>query len=94
MSWEFTRPLPLFLHYIEILFLIIVSRSENIIFYSMLYSMYMNAGVISLFYPIMAFGFGLLEELRPKKSFWNAVRIYTTFLLLIKFIFSLKIMQD
>jgi hypothetical protein len=52
----------------------------------------MNAGVISLFYPIMAFGFGLLEEKRPKKSFWNAVRIYTTFLLLIKFIFSLKIM--
>ena len=94
MSWEFTRPFPLFLHYIETLFLIIISRSESIIFNFMLFSMYMNAGVISLFYPIMAFGFGLLEEKRPKKSFWNAVRIYTTFLLLIKFIFSLKIMQD
>ena len=63
-------------------------------FVSMLLSMYVNAGVISLFYPIMAFGYGMLEETRPGKQFWRIVRTYTTILLLIKFICTLKVMKD
>jgi hypothetical protein len=33
----------------------------------MIMSMYQNAGLISLFYPIAVFGFAALEEKRPKK---------------------------
>lgn len=55
--------------------------------------MYQNAGLISVFYPIMGFGWGLVNETRPKKEYWRIIRIYTTFLLLAKFIFNLAIME-
>lgn len=60
----------------------------------MLLSMYVNAGLISLFYPVAAFGYGMLEETRPGIQFWRIVRTYTTILLLIKFICTLKFMKD
>ena len=50
----------------------------------------MNAGLISVFYPIMVFGFGLVEEVRPKKEFWRIIRLYTTFVLIIKMVFNLS----
>ena len=53
--------------------------------------MYQNAGIISLPYPIMVFGYALIEETRPKKEFWRGVRLYTTFILLFKFTLNLKI---
>ena len=56
-------------------------------------SMYMNAGIISIVYPISLFGYALIEETRPDKSFWAYIRIYTTFLLLFKFILNLSIME-
>ena len=56
----------------------------------MILSMYMNAGLISVFYPIMVFGFGLVEEVRPKKEFWRIIRLYTTFVLIIKMVFNLS----
>jgi len=59
----------------------------------MIYSMWMNEGLVSVFYPIMVFGFGLINEVRPSKEFWRTIRLYTTFLLLLKFIFNLAIMQ-
>ena len=39
----------------------------------MISSMYANAGIVSLFYPSFVFGYGLLEEKRPGKSFWKIV---------------------
>lgn len=56
----------------------------------MIFSMYENAGLVSLFYPISVFGFAILEEKRPKKSFWIMVRKYTVVLLIFKFIFNLQ----
>lgn len=51
--------------------------------------MYMNAGIISLPYPIAVFGWALLEERRPGKKFWNFIRYYTEMLLGFKFILNL-----
>ena len=53
--------------------------------------MYENAGLVSLFYPIAVFGYAILEEKRPKKSFWIMVRKYTVVLLIFKFILNLQI---
>jgi len=38
----------------------------------------------------MVFGFGLIEEVRPKKEFWRIIRLYTTFVLILKLGFNLK----
>lgn len=57
----------------------------------MIFSMYENAGIISLPYPIAVFGWAMLEERRPGKKFWRFIRIYTEMVLLFKFIFNLDV---
>lgn len=79
------------MRYIETFFYILISQTQNLIYVSMIMSMYQNAGIISLPYPIMVFGYALIEETRPKKEFWRGVRLYTTFILLFKFTLNLKI---
>ena len=56
----------------------------------MMFGMYENAGLISIIYPMAIFGYALLEETRPKNMFWKVMRLYTSTILLIKFIFNLK----
>jgi hypothetical protein len=92
-TWEFTRPLSMFFKILETIFYMGISHTQNLIYLSMMLSMYMNAGLISIPYPISLFGYALIEETRPKKAYWIYIRIYTTFLLLLKFIFNLKIME-
>lgn len=89
MSWDFTRSLPMMLHLIETFFYILISQSQSIIYFSMIFSMYMNAGFISLPYPIAVFGWALLEERRPGKQFWLFIRYYTEIILGFKFILNL-----
>jgi len=55
----------------------------------MMLSMCSNAGMISIVYPILVFGYALLEETRPNKEFWAYIRIYSTGLLFIKMLFNL-----
>jgi len=90
ITWNFTRPWAMFIRIIETFFYIWVSQTQNLIYVSMILSMYKNAGLISAFYPIMTFGFALVEEVRPKKEFWRVVRLYTTFVLIIKMVFNLS----
>ena len=94
MSFEFTRSFAMFINYIETFFCILVSQSEAFIYIGMIFSMYMNAGVISLFYPFMAFGYGMLEEKRTGKVFFRWIRWYTTGLLLFKFVVTLRIAKE
>ena len=58
----------------------------------MILSMYINAGMISVIYPIAVFGYALIEETRPRKEFWIFIRTYTSFLLVFKFIVNLSIL--
>ena len=57
----------------------------------MILSMYCNAGLISIVYPILVFGYAMLEETRPRKEFWTKIRAYTQFLLVVKFLANLSI---
>jgi len=52
----------------------------------MIFSMYVNAGIVSLFYPFAAFGYGMLEEQRPSKGFWSLIQSYSIYLLFAKII--------
>lgn len=53
-------------------------------------SMFQNAGIISLIYPISVFGYALLEETRPRREFWIFIRQYTTVVLFFKFVMNLQ----
>jgi hypothetical protein len=49
-----------------------------------------NAGLISLAYPFVVFGYALMEERSPRKRLWYTLMIYTEALILAKFIFQLS----
>ena len=83
----------MFFKLIETFFYIIISNTQNLIFFSMMLSMYMNAGLISMIYPILLFGYALLEETRPRRRFWEFLRRYTTTLLFIKFVCNLSVFE-
>lgn len=91
-TWAFTRFGSMFFKLIETFFYIVISNSQNLIYISMILSMYVNAGLISVIYPILVFGYAMMEETRPRKEFWTKIRAYTQFLLIIKFIANLSIL--
>ena len=66
-TWEFTRPTSMLFKLVETWFKIIISNTQSLIYICMIYSMYVNAGIISLLYPLMVFGYALLEETRPNR---------------------------
>ena len=51
-------------------------------------------GFATLVYPFSVFGFGAMEETRPKKHFWQFIILYTQILLIIEFVLSLKFWQE
>lgn len=76
--------------YIRLLIEIMVSYSDSVCYILMLVSMMKNAGLISLFYPLVVFGYALLEEINPKKRVWYFLMLYTELLILAKFIVQLS----
>jgi len=88
-TWIFTRHSSMFFKYIELLFYMIISNTDQIIYFCMFWSMYNTAGMITILYPMALFGYALLEETRPRKEFWTFIRIYTTIILCIKFTLNL-----
>lgn len=92
-TWEFTRPASMMHKLLETFFYIIISNTQNLIYLSMMFSMYANAGILSIVYPISLFGYALIEETRPRKEYWVFIRSYTSFLVFIKFIANLAIMN-
>lgn len=93
-TWEYTRFSSMIFRYIETLFYIIISCTENLTYLSMIYSMYTNAGLITMFYPMVLFGYALLNEVRPNYKFWRMVLTYSIIILTVKFICSLQAIRD
>jgi hypothetical protein len=93
-TWSFTRTLPMVLHILEAMFYSIISNTQNIIYFAMIFSMFQNAGFISLIFPMLVFGYALIEETRPNKNFWIFVRKYTVGLLFFKFCVNLSVFGD
>ncbi len=89
-TMEFIAPFSLTMRLLETCFHIMISQTQNLVYLSMILSMYANAGLISLYYPLMIFGWGLIEESRPDKAFWDHLRRYTTFVLVVKILLNME----
>jgi len=57
----------------------------------MILTHFLNASLLSLFYPLSVFGVALLEESRPGKQFWRVALGYTISLLMLKVIVQLNL---
>lgn len=60
----------------------------------MICSMYMNAGLISVFYPFTVFGYALIEESRPDMRYWQNIRTYTILVMMFKLFLNLSVFDD
>jgi hypothetical protein len=78
---------------LETFFYMIISNTQNLIYLSMIFSMYANAGLLSIIYPISLFGYALIEE-RPRREYWIIMRQYTSFIVFIKFVANLSILNS
>lgn len=73
--------------YIRLMFEIVATYSDSICYILMIVSMMKNAGLISIMYPLVVFGYSLMEEINPRKRIWYILMIYTELLILTKFVF-------
>ena len=73
--------------YFSLFIEILITYSDSVCYFLMIISMMKNAGLISLVYPFIVFGYALMEEVNPTKKFWYSILIYTEFLIMIKFLF-------
>lgn len=89
-TWAFTRPSSMLIKYIELFYYILITNTHNFIYFFMMFSMYQNAGLMSIVYPISIFGYALIEESRPKKEYWDFIRVYTLIILFIKMVANLS----
>ena len=76
--------------YLRLLIEIIVTYSDSVCYILMLVSMMTNAGLISILYPMVVFGYALMEEVNPRKRIWYSLMVYSEVLILAKFIFQLS----
>lgn len=63
----------MFFKIMETVAYIIISNTEILAYLAMILSMFVNAGLISIMYPISIFGYALFEETRPKQLYWNFI---------------------
>lgn len=93
-TWAFTRHQSMLMKYFELFFYVFVTNTDNFLYFFMMLSMYQNAGLMSIIYPISIFGYALIEENRPKKGYWDLIRVYTIFILLLKLVANLSWLDD
>jgi hypothetical protein len=75
------------IRYLSLFMEILITYSEYLCYFFMIVSMMVSAGLLTLFYPLIVFGYALLEETTPSKGCWYLILIYTMFLILTMFIY-------
>ena len=69
----------------------ISSNFDYFIYLIMIIDHMINSSILSLFYPLSIFCYALLENPRPKRTYWQVCLFYTILVLIVKFIFQLKL---
>jgi len=69
----------------------IISQTENICFAIMFINFAFNANLISVFLPISALFYAMLENPKPSHRYWRFVTTYMLVVISMKFIYQLPI---
>ena len=72
------------------LFYFFLENFHYVCYFFMILNNMLNSSIISLFWPIIVFGYGLLEYPKPRNSFWKIALFYSIFTIVLKFMFQLK----
>ena len=71
--------------YVLIFYKILISHSELLCYFWMLASTFMKPGALYMVYPMLIFGYAILEEQKPGRYFWFFVIFYTQLLIIMNF---------
>ena len=66
---------------------------EYIVYLTMILNHLVSGSLISMFYPIFIFLFGICQFPRPAKLFWKILLIYSALIILLKFMLQLNILE-
>jgi len=72
----------------------IICNTQKLAYFFMLLSIFTNAGLISIVYPLAVFGYALLEETRPSKRFWRIMLYYSISVICLKCIMNLQYIEE
>lgn len=86
MTWQRT-----FTRYIVVIYKALVSYSELFCYIMMLLATLMKAGWLYMVYPVTIFGYCMLEEKRPGRTYWFFILFYTQFLIVVNFMVQLEL---
>ena len=78
---------------IKSIFRFSVENIEYIVYLFMILNHLVSGSLISMFYPVFIFLFGICQYPRPEKIFWKILLVYTALIILIKFIIQLNILE-
>lgn len=70
------------------LYYVFLSNNQYIPFFFLILSIIVNGSLLSLFYAVLLFAWGLLSVPWPSKRFWLTLIFYTMFVLVVKYAFQ------
>ena len=79
------------INYLSLIYKMISSYTEWICYIFMLSATYSNGGILYMVYPIIIFGYALLEESKPTSRFWFFTIMYTQLIILVQFTVQLTV---
>jgi len=89
-----TKGYQLVIAYISLIFNIMLSNTSFACYLLMIVDHIMNGSIVSLVYPFSIFIYALLEERRPKNSYWKFIIIYSSLILILKFLLQTYPISD
>lgn len=72
----------------------LLENSQIFVYIVMFMYPFFDGKIISLVWPFLLFGFGLIENPRPKKTFWNILLILSFVIISVKFLAQFKLLED
>lgn len=70
------------------LYYMFLSHSDYLVWVLLILNIVLNGNLLSLFYAVLVFGWGLLSIPWPTKRFWICLILYTMFVLIVKYGFQ------
>ena len=87
---EFCSRKKIFLILLKSILQYIIEHNEYLIYFFIILYHLLSGKLLSLIYPILVLIFGIVQYPRPSKVFWKILMVYTTFVIVLKFIIQLN----
>lgn len=75
---------------VGLLYYRLLEQSQVLVFLLMILNVLVHADLLSVVFPMVLFGWGLMSRPMPSFRFWRFVRVYTAAVLLLRYVFQFR----